>query len=471
MSKDLERLFGLLNDPKRIYQVQEGEVEQEEFQICQVLDQLVFGDKGYVETLGPTWFMIHDPRFTAIEATFILHRNSVLGGDATLGKQYIAGGGQFSSSNYDLESYAEVLGEGRYFHTLLTHPQKNCPVRKWLERTWSPTTIKPSPELVCTCPIDQKTDPHELKNWSDDRLWALIKQECPNYFRQNGAKNREADRLHKLFKADLVGVIEDYAITPQADEWIELETGDTADGYAAPSCDAPERILLEVDVLEKALTYRASLRVTAVKILRSLGVEKHLKNTYLTDQERDELLRIVYTSDWPNDKPELLNRILAYIENKVSMAAVAQREQQQLESFQKRSKETLAGLINGTIQPINRKTDGEVQLGMDDYAATVSAILEDPFKKELYPFWQKAVETNNEPAMDLLRFVFGTLEDARIVKIEEEQFERLQAEAKKLLDPALERAFADEFHSKDSYHRGWQKPIPLDTPMAKDKEN
>lgn len=64
MSDRIRNILGMLDEGKRIYRVQEGEVQREEFEYCQVIDQLVFGPKGYVETLGPTWNMIHDPRST-----------------------------------------------------------------------------------------------------------------------------------------------------------------------------------------------------------------------------------------------------------------------------------------------------------------------------------------------------------------------------------------------------------------------
>jgi len=459
MGQDLERLFGMLADPKRIYRVEEGEVDREEFQVCVVLDQLVFGPKGYVETLGPTWNLIHDPRFNAIEAAFIVHRNSVLGGDATLGKQYIAGGGQFTSSNYDLEQYSETLGEGRFFHTILTHPNAFCPVRKWLERTWCPTVLKPNPELVCVCDPSTKINPHDIKDWPEDKIWDLIQTECPNYFRKNGTPNREAEQHFKLFKADLLGVIDDYAITPQADEWIELETGDVADGYAGPSCDLPERIHLEVDVLEKALTYRASLRVTAVKILKNLGLDKYIKTTDgLTDIERDQLLRIVYKSKWPDEKPQLMNDLLTYIRN-TTVRPIKEREDEQMILGKAGSKLTIAGLMDGTVPLINRATDGEVQVGLDEMAELADAIMKNPFKKELYPLWQKAVEFENKVAMDLLFHIFGNREAIMCYNLEEGEFERLQIEVKTALDPKMSRAFEGEFHSTDSYRKGDGAPV------------
>jgi len=122
MDISIQKLLGIADDAKRMYRFAEGEVEREEFEYCQLIDQLVFGGKGYVETLGQTWEMIHDPRFLKIEGAFIVNRKAVFGGDAKLGKQYMSSDGMFVSTIADLEEYSEVLGEGRYFWLVLSHP-------------------------------------------------------------------------------------------------------------------------------------------------------------------------------------------------------------------------------------------------------------------------------------------------------------------------------------------------------------
>ena len=55
MDRSIQTLLGIADDAKRIYRFVEGDVQKEEYEYCQLLDQLVFGDKGYVETLGQTW--------------------------------------------------------------------------------------------------------------------------------------------------------------------------------------------------------------------------------------------------------------------------------------------------------------------------------------------------------------------------------------------------------------------------------
>jgi len=80
MDNSLKRMLGLTDEGKRTYRFVSGEVTRDEFQYCQSLDALLFGKDGYIETLGPTWEMIHDPRFAIIEDAFIINRRAVFGG-------------------------------------------------------------------------------------------------------------------------------------------------------------------------------------------------------------------------------------------------------------------------------------------------------------------------------------------------------------------------------------------------------
>ena len=67
----------MLKDQVRIYQILEDrEVQRDEFQYCQVMFNIVFGDKGFAETLGPTWHMIHDPRFQRHRNLMVVERQS-----------------------------------------------------------------------------------------------------------------------------------------------------------------------------------------------------------------------------------------------------------------------------------------------------------------------------------------------------------------------------------------------------------
>jgi hypothetical protein len=417
VDKSIERLLGIAGDEKRIYRFLGSEVEEEEYQYCQLLDQLVFGEKGYVETLGQTWSMVSDPRFMRIESAFIVNRKAYFGGDARQGKQYMSSDGVFVSTIADLEQYSEVLGEGRHFWCCIVHPEEGCPVRKWHERIYSAGSggRQPRPEgLSCTCkpgglilyPNDtvpeQVTDPHGLKDASEGLLWALVRRECPNYFTQKDAPNAMAKRLFDLFRADLVGLIADYTPTPLVDAYIELDSGDVVKG-AERKQDAeeegmapepPPQVFLEVDLLEKALTYRATMRATAARILDSLHFDKILKgmagsDPRLTDLERDTLLRMVYQSEWPEGRAKLMTDLLSYVAY-VTREPYEERLEDQLEEASEDALDACRALQQGELEPINSYTEPTVEVQLDQHAAVMEAILRNPLKQELFLVWVEA---------------------------------------------------------------------------------
>ena len=414
MDRSIQSLLGIAGDQKRIYRFMEGEVQREEYQYCQLLDTLVFGDRGYVETLGQTWAMIHDPRFAKIESTFIINRKAVFGGDARTGKQYMSADGMFTSTIADLEEYSEVLGEGRYFHNVLVHPDDRCPVRLWHERIYPDVLAAKGAKapvagegLRCICEVAIKAgtvpptglkDPHSLKDCPDEFLWALIKQECPNYFNEKGIANGMAKRLLDLFRADLVGLVADYSPTPLVDAYIELETGDVVheNQYTRNPAEQVPQVFLEVDILEKALTYRATMRATAAKILRSMGIQSQLKSIAggdprLTDEERDHLLRMVYQSKWPDDKPELMASLISYI-SYVTREPYEERLKNQLTMASLWALEDCKDIQAGKLEPINVYTEPRVEVELDQHAAVMEAILRNPLKQELFVIWVDSEE-------------------------------------------------------------------------------
>ena len=426
MDRSIQSLLGITDDAKRIYRFVEGDVQKEEYEYCQLLDALVFGDKGYVETLGQTWAMIHDPRFSRIESEFIVNRKAVFGGDARTGKQYMSADGMFVSTIADLEEYSEVLGEGRYFWLVLTHPEERCPVRLWYERIYpdmlvdkGETAPAASDDLKCICDVEAGGpregmalyyhNPRSLKDAGDDYLWALIGRECPNYFDKAGKPNGMAKRLFGLFRADLLGLIADYSPTPLVDAFIEIETGDVVheNEYTKNPQELVPRVFLEVDILEKALTYRATMRATAAKVLRSIGFQSNLKklaggDPRLTDFERDTLLRMVYQSDWPEDKPALVARLIGYLSS-VTKEPYEERLEEQLGDASFDALDRCKMLRHGEIQPINSYTEPRVDVQLDQHAAVMEAILRNPLKQELFVLWVDAERLGEEGKTDIQR--------------------------------------------------------------------
>jgi len=437
----LQRVFGMLKDPVRIYQIAEDrEVERDEFQYCQVMYNVVFGDRGFAETLGPTWHMIHDPRFNVIEGLMIVDRHAIFGGDARLGKQYINDDGSFSSTVSDLEKYAEILGEGRNFHNVLVHPDPKCQVRLWLERIYRGfTNLKPYEGFKCTCNRElMQYDAASFKFAPDEDVWALIKQECPNRaVTQGGATTTYGQLMYDLIRADLIGLIHDYAETPLIDSYVYLRDHGVVTATESVAAidphgqDAP-RVLQEIDILEQALTHRASLRVTAYKLLKKMGFDRKLaelagEEFELTDLERDDLLMLIYEHSYPEGdtrdtffrmklhewEKEIEKKVVAYIMVLLDHPDLSAREARQLAIEKTDAQEIVHGLKTGSIQPINHYTEPTAEIPSDQnetevmkYAAMLEAILANEFKQELYLLMVSAEQRGDTAVVDILSPVF-----------------------------------------------------------------
>ena len=444
----------MLQDEVRIYQIAEDrEVMRDEFAYCQVMYQVLFGDKGFVDTLGPTWRMIHDPRFVNIENMMVQERKAIFGGDARVGKQYFSDDGAMNSAVSDLEKYAELLGEGRNFHNVLVHPDEKCQKRMWLERIYKGfTNIKPYADFGCTC-TGASTDPSSYKDAPEADVWALLKQECPNRATtQGGLPTAYGKLMFNLIRADLIGLIHDYCETPLIDSYVYLRdhgvvTSTENVAFIDPHGQEAPRVLQEVDILEQALTHRATLRVTALKILKKMGFETKLRaltgtNLFeLTDMERDEVLRIVYESNYPEPDFELKQgeaiqvpagwrpfnvrlkeweqvlevKLLDYVRENCMHLNIELREVSQLAIEQQAAQETIAGLVNGSIQPINEYTEPVAEIPADQsetevmkYAAMMEAIMSNEFKQELYLLLVDAEKAGETAILDILAPVFMT---------------------------------------------------------------
>jgi hypothetical protein len=456
MSEDnnlLRRVFGMLQDNVRTYLIAEDrEVMRDEFQYCRVMYQVLFGEKGFTETLGPTWRMIHDPRFIAIENMMVQERKAIFGGDARVGKQYFNDDGVMNSTVSDLEKYAEIIGEGRNFHNVLVHPDATCQKRMWLERIYTGyTNLKPYDGFSCTCE-GRALDPTEFYKAPEEDVWALVKQECPNRaFTRGGNTTAYGKLMYNLLRADLIGLIHDYSETPLIDSYVYLRDhgvvmATESVSFIDPHGQEAPRVLQEVDILEQALTHRATLRVTAYNILKKIGFEQKLRQLTgteffeLTDMERDEMLRIVYESDYPEADPKLGGativipqnwrpfsdrlreweqalelKLLSYVRENCMGLDYSLRESAQLAIEQQEAQKTVAGLLNGTVQPINSYTEPTAEIPSDQtetevmkYTAMMEAIMSNEFKQELYLLLVDAEKNGETAILDILAPVFMT---------------------------------------------------------------
>lgn len=222
----------------------------------------------------------------------------------------------------------------------------------------------------------QMYKPHNFKFWPDDEIWKLLFAEYTNYFRRNGTPIPLAVTLFNIFKADLLGLIVDYAEVANVQETVLLE--DTAELYDPEvHGEDADRVSMEVENLERALTYRAELRVTAYQILSQLGIASQAEE--LTDFERDTLLKIVYTSNFIDDKPGAVIKILGFLSGiKVIGQPIAVREFEQLTSASEAARKHAAGLKDGSIQPINRYTEETVAFDWTPEEAMIQRVLANP---------------------------------------------------------------------------------------------
>lgn len=404
MSQEQDGFMGLLADGggKRVYRAQVDEVQRDEFEAQKLIHMLVFGEKGLADTLGPTWEMIHDPRFVQIENAFIVVRKGRLGGDATSGQSKQLADGSFTSGAEDLNQYSEILGEGRYLHSVLRSMSYHAAIAKlWPERRFAIPKKEYLPGLFVfnRLRVEEQAQvlelaqgyteffPGNLAKQSDESLWRLIKQECPNYYNPRTNKfNREAHQLFAIVKLDLVGLIDDYAEVAKLQEWVLLDNEQTLVEQQHIDIDAP-RVWAEVEMLERALTLRASLRATAAQVMASLGLDRFIATMEitLTDFERDDLLKIVYSSNYPDDQPELITQITAFLTAiKATGKCVIVREQEQCGEAIVKSREYVAKLKSGEIEPINRETDPGEEIVKSEEWKIADEIQNNPIKQMLF---------------------------------------------------------------------------------------
>jgi hypothetical protein len=416
MDKLLSRLLGLEGARTAIYRYADGQVSKEDFEYAKVIDQVLFDEHvGYIATLGPTWNMVHDPRFVKLENTFVIERRGVVGGDATVGRGILTEDGLNGGNPNDLERYSEILGEGR---NMLKAVQA------------------------------AGIDPQAFAE-NDGFIWNMIKTQSPNWFRMNGTPNKEATRLFDMCKAGLVGLIADYAEVPASDEWINAESGDLLEVSEHNDPDVLG-VYLEIDQLDKAISARAQLRMLAARILNELGIARQIKGEEgrLTDSERDELLRIVYQSNWPEDKPMLMVNLLNFIAT-ATKRPYDQREKEQLARASEKSKEMVAKLKSGEVKQLNRVTDPGTEYAKEDTTAILDGIMQDPLKRHLFPIYTNAERAGNTRVSELLAPVFNT---AGYV-LDDSNYWEILKKIEEYTKPIPSQTVEEEFHSKESPYK------------------
>ncbi len=433
----IRKLLGLIDDDRRVYVYEVGEVEREEFQHSQLLYNYLFDqEKGVIATLGPTWNLVHDPRFLKIENRFIRTRKKMFSpGSTLLGRETVTGAfAGFALDLQQMEQYATIIGEGRHFRDV----------------------------IAAGGVLDEDNDPCHPKTFYQEPgsvIWKAIHQECPNWFTKEGKPNREAATLYDLLREDLVGLIDDYAEVPLMDEFINSETGEV---YEEDKWDGETPVIyVEVDLLEKALTVRGNLRIIAAKVLDRLGFSKYVSGgERLTDIETDELLRIVYTSNWPDDRLELVQKIVTFVIAK-NAAPFAERQAKQLALASGQSKELIAKIKSGEIKQFNRHTDPADETSMDPQAAITKSIQDNPFKRDLFMIYTDAERGGDQATIDLLKPVF---EDANYV-VSEQVFQSLIGQIRYSEPPLAVITAEGECHAR--VPRYWNADIGAFTELCR----
>jgi hypothetical protein len=198
-------------------------------------------------------------------------------------------------------------------------------------------------------------------------------------------------------------LIEDYSEVPLLQDWIKLSSGDQAEEYDFLHVAEEPVVWAEVDYLERALTLRASLRVSAVKVLQRSGLMALLQEKYeFTDQEIDEVLKLVYQT--PYEKLyEVPAKVVNYANQvRQTTADTTKRMLSQCKANSKASKEIVAKLQAGDIKPINT-TDEEVERDLSPEEKQVLAIQGNPYRLELFLMFVEAEQMGDLKTQDIIK--------------------------------------------------------------------
>lgn len=365
-----------LVEGKREYMIDPDHVTKEEFEAAAVIADVLWGHEGLAEMLGSTWRMVHDPRFLRIEACGIYEqRNIFSSGAKKIGRITVKSGdlfGNHGGSVEDMTIYSEILGEGRHFLKIVQ------------EKGWDPKE-----------PL------------TEDRIWELIKQECPQYQRRDGSWNRVGETLADLFRAGLVSLVHDYATEAYCTDWIRLDTEEVVepgkrvmvkdeDGVEVED-DVPV-IAVEVDSLYKALTLRAQVRMTAYKLLKTFpGIKAaDLDNLTFTDLESDAICQTLFTTAF--DKlytaiPKILTTVKA-----AQARSYEERVAEETARLSKESREFNAKLQSGEVERIVTEIKEAAE---GDPAVFMAQLMNNPYYAGLFQGLQALEARGNEEAKTL----------------------------------------------------------------------
>lgn len=351
--------------------VDPSRVTQEEFEAARAFVNVLWGTEGLAECLGPTWFLVHDPRFMALERLWASEKQGYAG-VRRKGVSFVTALDTRTQISMieDPELYSEMLAEGRHF--------------------------------LAACRA-RDIDPRTLQD-RDATIRELIAQECPNYQRRDGSWNAAADKLGEMIKAGLVGLIADYAELAYSQDWVRMDTGevvhkgeeiwDEESGMMVPTA------AVEVDTIHKALVMRALIRTTALRLMKGFpGIKwEEFDTVKLTDEESDQICQLLFKVDY--DKIYTILPEVMQVLKTAQAVPYETREARSLTTLSQRAQEFVAGMKNGTIEPIvtpiETNTDGTV-----DPSTLLVQISRNPYLAAVFQVAQNLAERGDEEANTL----------------------------------------------------------------------
>lgn len=372
MADPFNNFFNIGGGGTREVIVDPARVTQEEFEAAKTFANVLWGTDGLAECLGPSWFLVHDPRFLALERLWAREEVGMFGGMKRTGISFVTALDNRSQIKMieDPELYSEMLAEGRHF-------LKVC-----LDRGVDPRTLQDDPAL-----IEQ-----------------LVAQECSNYQRRDGSWNDAAKRLKTMLAAGLVGLVADYAEIAYSQDWVRMDTGevvnkneeiwDDESGMMVPTA------AVEVDTIHKALVMRAMIRTTALRLMKGFpGVDwKEFEETKLTDSESDTLCQLLFKVDY--DK---LYTVLPEIMHMVKRAQVVPfeaRESEDLTTLSQRAQAFIADMKSGKIEPIITPIEENPEAAKDP-GVFLLQIQRNPYCASVFQAIQNLSERGDEEANSL----------------------------------------------------------------------
>jgi hypothetical protein len=270
------------------------------------------------------WNMVMDPRFAQCEKAWYRKTKITASqhGVQETGLLVVADDGTLTSSRLiSIEQYAEIIGEGRHYA-----------------------------EAVDSI----GDDPRRVKDLSDEDLIKILMRESPNYFDKKGKPNKLAEAWVDMFKADVLGLVLDYASEANVSQWVFVDTGDVAHDTSLAAAEKNPIAQAEIEYMDRALMYRAVLRANAIKVICKLGgskLEAAIEGLVFTEFEKDMILQTVF--QYPFDQLyKALNVVLGLVEV-AKKYPFEVREARQLGMAVEAAQEHAKALREGRLKPID----------------------------------------------------------------------------------------------------------------------